>query len=301
MKVFLTGATGNIGSAIAHTLIAQGHKVIGLARSEEAANKLQNQGIEPHLGDLNDTQSIARGAKQAEATIHTAWTQGAQMINTEQNTIATILEALDSSSKTFIYTSGMMIYGDTGNKIADENTPINAPDFLTWRVPIEQAVLAATSRNIRSIVVRPALVYTKGRGFIARQISSAWQEGTARCPGTGKNFWSIIHVDDLAALYVCALEKAPAGTIFNGAAESVSIRTLMETISHAAGTNDKIIDWSQQEARQVLGPFADALWMNIQVSGAKAREMLGWEPQISSVLEVIAHDFDIGVNYKTRI
>ncbi|BAZ49043.1 hypothetical protein NIES4103_16540 [Nostoc sp. NIES-4103] len=296
MKVFLTGATGNIGSAIAQRLIAQGHSVIGLARSLEAATKLKNQGIEPHPGDLNDLQSIAQGAKQAEAAIHAAWTPGAQMIEAEKNAVTTILDAIDSSGKTFIYTSGMMLYGDTGNKIVDENTPINPPDFLTWRVPIEQTVLDATNRNIRSIVIRPGLVYGQGRGFIARQIDSARQDGMARCPGTGKNFWSIIHVDDLAALYVCALEKAPAGTILNGATESVSIRTLIEAISHAAKTNGKIVDWSQQEARQVLGPFADALWMNIQVSGNKAREMLGWQPQVDSVLDRIAQDYDKIIN-----
>jgi len=289
MKVFLTGATGNIGSAIAEALLAKGHSVLGLARSEEAAAKLRTLGIDPHRGNLQDADSITQGARQADAAIHAAWTQGLDMIEAEQNAVNAILEALEGSSKPFIYTSGMMVYGDTGNQIADENTPLNPPDFLTWRVPIEETVLAACKRNIRSIVVRPSLVYGRGHGFIAMQICSARQAGSARCPGTGKNLWSTVHVDDLANLYVCALEKAPAGTVFNAATESVPIRALMEVISRTAGTDGKIVDWSLEEARQVLGPFADALWMNIQVSGAKAVELLGWKPQAASVLEEIAH------------
>ena len=286
MKVFLTGATGYIGSAIAKALLANGYSVLGFARSDEAATKLRNLGVEPHQGDLKSKDSIIQGARQADAVIHTASTNGPDVVETDRNAVDAILEALDGSGKPFVYTSGTLAYGDTNNEVVDENSPLNPPPFLSWRPSIEQAVLESAASNIRSVVVRPSLVYGHGGGLPAMLIYGAKQQGVASYPGTGENRWSTVHVDDLADLYVRAIKSAPNGSVFNAAVQpTVPMSAIMKSVSIAAGAEGKTANLPLEEARQAMGPFADGFVLNQQVSGAKATQVLGWHPQAISIIE----------------
>ena len=286
MEVFLTGATGYIGSAVAEALQKSGHKVIGLARSQEKARQLEARGVKAHLGDLLKPDTIVEGARAAEAVIHTANTGDANAAQADTAVTLAILNALEGTLKPFIYTSGVWVVGSTGDNIADERTPANPPRLVAHRAGLEQEMLNAKDHGVRSVVIRPAVVYGQGRGLLAMFVQSARQSGAARYVGDGQARWAFVDVDDLAQLYTLALEKAPAASLYMAAdGPSYRVRELAEAASAAAGANGKTQAWPLDEARKTLGPFADALVLDQQISGEKARRELGWSPHCVPVLE----------------
>ena len=275
LNVFLTGATGYIGGAVADALLRAGHKVTGLARSLEAGNKLRAKGITPFHGDLNSPVDLANAAAQSEAVIHAGTTNDGAI---DQAAVRVMLDALRASGKPLLYTSGIWVLGDTGGKIADETWPVNPTALVAWRPEAEQLVLAA--RGVRSIVIRPGVVYGRGGGIPADFVKSARETGAARYVGTGENHWPLIHVEDLAGLYVLALRRASAGTLFHATdGSSYCVRE----ITQAAGGRAE--PWPLEEARKTLGAYADALVLDQLVSSEKARSTLGWLPEGISILE----------------
>lgn len=284
MKVLLTGATGYIGSAVAEALQKARHEVVGLARSDEATKRLESRGIRAVRGDLHDAESIARAAREADAVIHTAATNGSDMPQTDKAAVEAILGALEGTDKPFIYTSGVWVHGNTGENIVDEESALDPALLVAWRPAIEQSVLDAAKRRVRSIVIRPAMVYGRGGGMVAGFVGGAKEKGVVQFVGTGENRWSLVHVDDLADLYVRSLEKAPAGTLLLAASgPAVRVRKIAEAAGRTAGAGVRA--WPVEEARSVLGPFADALALDQQVSGQKARSLLGWTPKAPSLIE----------------
>lgn len=289
MKVLLTGATGYIGSAVAESLLAAGHEVLGLARSEEAARKLEASGVRHLRGDLQDADGLTRAAREADGVIHTASTGDANAPQADAQAVAAILDALEGTSKPFIYTSGVWVLGNTNDNVADEETRLDPTPLVVWRPAIEQRVLAAAERGVRSIVLRPAMVYGRGGGSVGEMVQAGRQKGTVRFVGTGENRWSLIHVEDLADLYVKALEKAPPATLLMVAAgASISVREIAEAAARAAGVPGRIESWSIEQARERLGAYADALVLDQQVSGTKAERLLGWKPKAPSLLEELS-------------
>jgi nucleoside-diphosphate-sugar epimerase len=286
MKIFLTGATGYIGSAVAGKLLASGHKVVGLARSDEAARKLEAAGAEALAGALTDAETIKRGASEADGVIHAASTGGADAPQADAQAVEAILDALEGTGKPFIYTSGVWVLGDTNDRVADEETELNPTPLVAWRPANEQRVLDAAKRGVRSIVLRPGMVYGRGGGSVGEMVQAGREKGFVRFVGTGENRWSLIHVDDLADLYVKALESAPAGTMLlvaNG--PSMAVREIAEAAASAAGVGGRVESWPVEEARERLGAYADALVLDQQVSGAKAMRLLDWKPAAPSLLE----------------
>lgn len=180
MKVFLTGATGYVGNAVAEKLLAGGHEVVGLARTEGAANALRQQGITPFVGDLSDPERLAGGVRDADAIIHTAASRGPRASEWEVNATRAMLRAL-RDGRPFISTSGSSVYGDTGEIAVTEDAAVVA----SWRTELEQEVLHAP--NVRGIVVRPPLVYGRGGGVLARLVKHARDTGVARFVGDGEN------------------------------------------------------------------------------------------------------------------
>lgn len=284
MRVFLTGATGYIGSAVADALLAAGDQVIGLARTEEKAARLVDKGIEPLRGDLTDLEVLKKGAQMADGVINTATTNdGAK----DRAAVEAMLDALAGSGKPFVFTSGVWVLGPTGGKTANEDTPVNPPAFLQWRVELEDDVLAARHNNIRTIVIRPAMVYGRGGGIFESFIQTAKETG-ARYVGDGENRWSAVHVDDLADLYVAALHQAPAGTLLHAASgDPVRVRLIADAANRAVGAGPCLTPWPVGEARKTLGPVADALTMDQAVAGTRARRVLGWSPSRPGLLEDI--------------
>src|SRR6266851_6181773 len=286
MDVFLTGATGYIGSAVAEALQKAGDKVTGRARTPEKAEQLEARGVRACLGDLLKLETIAAPARAAEGVIHTANTNDANSAQADAAVVRAILKSLEGTGKPFVYTSGVWVLGATGDAVADEHTPLNPTPLVAHRPAIEQEVLSSKGRGVRSIVIRPALVYGRG-GSIPRMFAqSARDTGATRYVGDGQNRWPFVDVDDLAQLYVLALEKAPPGSVYHGAhGASYRVHEVAEAASIGAGAKGKTQASPLDEARKTMGGFADALVLDQQVSGEKAKRELGWSPRAGSVLD----------------
>lgn len=283
MQVFLTGATGYIGTAVAERLRAAGHRLSGLARSDSAASRLKAAGITPIRGDFSDPKTVGAAARGADGVISMATTYDSKV---DGPAIAAILDALAGSDKPFVYTSGIWSHGDTGGAVVDETSPPRPAALVQWRQAVEDRVREAAKRGIRTTVIRPAIVYGRGGGIPAGFIQSAREEGAARYVGTGNNRWPFVHVDDLADLYLLALERAPAGSLLLGVhGPSHPVREVAAAASRGAGAGGRTVSWPLDEARKKLGAYADALVLDQQASGRRAQELLGWHPRRPDVLE----------------
>lgn len=287
MKVFLTGATGYIGSAVADRLRAAGHEVAGLARSDAAATRLTGAGIRAVRGDFSEPESVGSAARSADAVISLATTYDPTI---DGPAIDAILDALSGSNKPFIYTSGIWSHGDTAGKVVDETSAPHPAALVKWRQAVEDRVREGARSGIRTVVIRPAIVYGRGGGIPAAFVDSARKEGSARYVGTGQNRWPFVHVDDLADLYLLALEKAPAGSLLLGVSGPAHpVREVAAAASRGAGAGGRTVPWPLEEARKTLGAYADALVLDQQATGRRAEETLGWKPRGPDVLEDLEH------------
>ena len=289
MNILLTGATGYIGSAIAEALQIAGHQVTGLARSDRAAHQLDMRGIEVVRGDLQMPETLVAAVAQVDGVIHTAATKDENMPQIDRLAVMTMLSALTGTEKPFIYTSGTWILGNTDNSIANEQLPINPIPLMAWRVEIEMQVLAAAAQQVRSIVLRPAIVYGRGGGLVAKFVASGRQDRVVRFVGTGDNHWALIHVEDLARCYVSAIERSPSGMVFNVADDrSISVGTIAQAASQAAGIPGQIRAQSLADARIEIGLLADGLVLDQQIVNTLAKQVLNWQPIAPSLLIELA-------------
>jgi nucleoside-diphosphate-sugar epimerase len=285
MRIFLTGASGYIGTAVAERLRAAGHELTALARSDATVAKLESAGIKPIPGDFSDPKRVGSAARAADGVISLATTYDPSI---DGPAVDAIVDARAGSNNPFIYTSGIWSHGDTGGKVVDETSPPNPAELVRWRQKIEERVLEGAKRGIRSVVIRPAIVYGRGGGMPAGFVDSARKEGAARYVGTGKNLWPLVHVDDLADLYLLALEKAPPGTLLLGVSgPSRPVSEIAAAASRGAGAGGRTVATPLEEARKKLGAYADALVLDQQASGRRAQELLGWKPRRPDVLEDI--------------
>jgi nucleoside-diphosphate-sugar epimerase len=283
MNIFLTGATGYIGRSVADAVMKAGHSVTGLARSDEAAGQLRLKGVTPHRGDLSSPVSLTGAVSALDGVIHTGTTNDGRL---DQAAIQAMLGALSGSGKPFVYTSGVWVLGDTGDRIADESAPLKPVALVAWRPAIERMVLDSAQRGVRPVVIRPALVYGRGGGIPADLVTSARDNGAARYVGTGENHWPVIDVDDLADLYLRAFERGTAGTLLHAADTSTHrVKEIAAAASTGVGKDGRTESWPLDEARKTLGAFADALVLDQRVSSAKATSMLGWRPRARGILD----------------
>jgi nucleoside-diphosphate-sugar epimerase len=290
MKVFLTGATGYIGSSVAEALQKAGHQVTGLARSRESAEKLRKRGIEQHAGDMRDKESLRAAARRADSVIHAASPSDASSAEADNLTLDAILGEIKGTNKPFVYTSGIWVLGDTGGKLADESFPLHPAALVAWRVVCEQRVLASGSDGILSSIIRPAIVYGGGGGIPGSFVQAARDKGAVTFVGDGENHWPGVHIDDLADLYVRTLEKAPGGSLFHAAqGEARKVREVALAAAEAAGRPGKIIPWPLEAARKTLGPYADALALDQKISAEKAHRILNWQPKQAPLLDDLRH------------
>jgi nucleoside-diphosphate-sugar epimerase len=191
-----------------------------------------------------------------------------------------------------VHTSGVWVLGNTGEKVADEESPLDPTPLAAWRPAVEQQVLTAARQGVRSVVIRPAIVYGRGGGLVRMLVQSARERGAARYIGMGENRWPLVHVDDLANLYRLALERAPAGSLFIAASgPAIRLREIAEAASRAAGVGGQAEAWPIEEARREMGPLADALALDQQVTGAKAARVLGWTPRAPSLQEELERTY----------
>jgi nucleoside-diphosphate-sugar epimerase len=285
MKIFLTGATGYIGTAIAQKLLTAEHDVIGLARNEAAAEKLKTRNIEPFLSDLRDTDHLIRAARTADAVIHTAFNhdfsdfEGA--VRVEREAIAAFVTALSGSGKPFVATSGTGLIEDTGDRFVDDTEIITPRGALIARAAAEQDILLAAQQDICSMVLRlPIFVYGYGgSAFIPFLIRDARAVGVARYIEPGDYKYSVVHVDDVATLYALALEKGKPGSVYHAVSESgITIKAIATAVARIVGCETQKI--SKAEAIQIWGQAMTTFFsINNQLSCSRAERDLGWQPQ----------------------
>ena len=289
MKIFLTGATGYIGSAVARALVRQGHTLIALTRSAESETKLaalsNAMDCEFIRGDALNATSIRRGAEKADGVIHAASPGNETYAAADNNAIGTVIETLAGSGRPFIYTSGIAVHGSTRGKVVDETAPYDPSPMVAFRVDCERRVKAAAERGVRSVVLSPAFVYGLRGGIAALWFESARDYGIVRYVGDGANRWTTVHVEDLADLYLRALTGAKAGSAYFGAAgPAVRVHDAALAASEGAGIPGEVESVPYETARQSIGPLADLLILDQQVSGEKAQRELGWRPAAPDLL-----------------
>ncbi len=272
MKVFITGATGYIGGAVAAAAARAGHDVIALAHTDSALQSLRARGWHAVAGDLRDGEGLERRARQSDAVIHAANTGGPDAAEVDTAATRSFLRALGHTGKSFVYTSGVWVLG-AGR--SDEDTRPDPAALIAWRAPLEAEIVTAAP-GIRSVVVRPGIVFGRGGG-----IPGMIARGEVPVIGTGAQRWPLVHVDDLADLYVRALHAAP-GTILHGVATTVTMREMALLSRHdQSGIETKSVD----DARAALGAFADALALDQDVDSTRTRIVMQWRPRRLSVIE----------------
>ncbi len=286
MRVLVTGATGLIGGAVARRLKAAGHEVVGLARSEASAGKLAGEGFTVMRGDLAEPSSVASAVRVVDAVVHAASPNDQNTAAHDEAATRAIIEALRGTGKRFAYTSGCLVYGPTGDTPATEDSTLSPIDLVRWRQKLEGEILEAAAKGVHSIVIRPAWVYGNWGGTAMMMYGSAKEHGAARYVGDGKNRWTTVHADDLADLYLLAIEKAPAASIFNGAhGAAIPLIEIARAASEGAGAEGRVAAWPMDDARQALWGFADAIACDQVISGDLAGLELGWHPSRHSIVD----------------
>jgi nucleoside-diphosphate-sugar epimerase len=286
MRVFVVGATGYLGSAMVAALRERGDAVVGSARTEEVARKLRDAGIEAAVCDITAPESLKAPAQRCDGVIYVVQYNGADIAAVETAAISALVEALAGSGKPLLYTSGYWIYGSTAQRIADEDAPLNPTPLIAHRPALERTVLDGITRDVRAVVLRAGIVYGGGAGIPAMWVQSAKQGGAAQFIGDGRNHWAVVHRDDLAQLYVLAIEKAAAGSIYNAADDSwLTVREMAEAASFGAGRNGAVTEWPLEEARRQLGAYADALALDSRISSQRAHRDLGWSARATPIID----------------
>lgn len=303
--VLVTGATGYVGSAVAAALAAAGYRVCGLARSEGSAKKLEERGYTPYPGDMGRAGTVSRTILDsgAGAVVHAATTGDSGAEEADRTAVEEALDSLRGSGGTFVYTSGGWVMGETpgylGDPPADEESPVDPAPSLRWRPAVERRVLeAASTHGVRTLVLRPALVYGNGGGVVAELVESARNRGAPRYvvddePGSDP-LWTLVHTSDLGDLYVRALERSEVagGTLLIAAGtDPVPVREIAAGASGIHGSGEPPEPLPLSEARAELGDYADSLALSQRLSGERARITLGWEPSGPTVFEELASGF----------
>jgi len=289
MRVFVTGATGFIGSAIVPELLAAGHKVLGLARNGAAADALARLGVEAHRGDLSDADSLAAGARVSDGVIHTAynhdWSTPREVASeTDRQAVETLAGALEGSGKPLVVTSGTLMLA----QLTPGRTATEADAHASAAIPraaSELAVQAAAGRGVRASVVRlaPTVHGAGDHGFVPRLIDIARRTGVSGFVGDGANRWPAVHRLDAAHLFRLALEKAAPGARLHGVAEEgVPLRAIAQTIGTALGLPVRSL--TEDEAQGHFGWLAPFVALDNPTSSALTRSTLGWRPREPELL-----------------
>ena len=283
MRVFVTGATGFIGSAVVHELLEARHQVVGLARSDTAAAALTAAGADVHHGTLDDLDSLRAAAAAADGVIHLAFhisetTDFAAACQVDLRAVEAMGSALEGSDRPLVVTSGTLALAP-GRLGTEEDVP-DPESAAGPRVPTELAAVAMGERGVRSSVVRlPPTVHDEGdkTGLVPRLIGVARAKGASLFVGDGSNRWPAVHRSDAARLFRLAVEAAPAGSRLHGAGEEgVRFREIAEAIGRRMDLPVASID--AEDAAEHFGFFSFLVSIDNPTSSALTRERMGWRP-----------------------
>jgi nucleoside-diphosphate-sugar epimerase len=290
MHVFVTGGSGQTGPAVVAELIAAGHTVTGLARSDAAAARLESLGATPHPGSLDDLASLRDGAEAADGVLHMAYggdfSDLDDMMRRDRTAIEALGRPLEHSGKPLVVTSGTLVLPG-GRETTEEDEP-DVAGIAAFRIAGERACLGFAARGVRASVVRlaPTVHGPEDHGFIPMLIATARETGVSAYVADGANRWPAVHRLDAAVLFRLAVEKAPAGNVLHGVAESgVTLRSIAEAI--ARGLDLPTVSLTPGEAAtHFVSPFmATAYGFDGPVSSSRTRELLGWSPTRPTLLE----------------
>lgn len=280
MRVFVTGATGFIGSSIIQELLNAGHQVLGLARNDNAADALRRLGVEPHRGDLTDLASLAAGARSCDGVIHTAFDHDFSNFvancDKDRRAIEALGGALQGTDRPLIITSGTgMGNAEEGQPATEDVFNINHPNP---RKASELAGAAMSAAGVNVSVVRLPQVHDPVKqGLITPAVALAREKGVSAYVGDGLNRWPAAHRLDVARLYLLALEKRQPGARYHAVAEEgIPVRDIAEVIGQ--GLNVPVVSLSPEEAVNHFGWLAAFAGMDFPASSAQTRQLLGWNP-----------------------
>ncbi|HEY6360055.1 MAG TPA: NAD-dependent epimerase/dehydratase family protein [Vicinamibacterales bacterium] len=294
MRIFLTGATGYIGSAVLDALLRAGHEVTALVRDPEKAERVSRRGVEPIVGELVKPASYSAAAVAADGIVHTAYEYSKNGPKVDRQALEALIAAAERRASTgqpasLVYTSGVWVLGDARTP-ADENAPVKPTALVAWRPEHEQLVLGA-GRGVRTVVVRPGIVYGGARGIIGDLLKDA-MNGLVRVIGEGKNHWPCIYDRDLADLYVRVCTFPDASGVFHANDEAdENVADIVEAIARHAKMRPDVRHVPIEEARAKMGPYADALALDQLVRSPRARA-LGWAPTLHSVAGNVSRLFE---------
>ncbi len=292
VKVFVTGAAGYIGGSVAAALMGAGHRVSGLVRNDERAAQVRSRGIVPVLGTLDDGALLAQCARTADAVIHCADAD-------HRASVAALLNALRGSGKTFLQTSGSGIVsdganGERGDAVYADDTPVRPVPAREARVALNRDILATAQHGVRPIVIAPTMIYGRGTGTnpnsiqVPKMMALARKAGVAKVIGRGENIWSNVHIEDLADLYLAALDRAPAGAFYYAENGECSMQQIAQAI---AGVLELGATASMTQAEAAAewgeGPARWSFGSNSRVRAVRARSELGWAPHRPGLLASI--------------
>jgi nucleoside-diphosphate-sugar epimerase len=294
MRVFLTGATGFIGTVVIDELRTAGHRVAGLARSDAAAAALASRGVEVLRGDVAEPERLAQYARASDGVVHCAFghdfSKYIEMGETDLRAVAAMADALAGSGKPLIVTSGMTA-GVVG-RACTEADPAQTEGLLSVRGRPEQLALDASSSNVRSVVVRlpPSVHDVEQQGIVSLLIATARQTGTSAYIGDGRNRWPAVHRRDAARLFRLALDRGEPGERLHAVAEDgVPLRSIAEAIGAKLGVPTRSID--ADTAAGHFGWFAAMAANDMQASSAHTRRRLGWQPAEPGLLDGLSRDY----------
>lgn len=291
MRIFLTGATGYVGRAVLDTLVKGGHTVTALVRNQEKAARVAARGGQPVIGNLADTESYRVAAEAQDGYIHTALEGTSdKAAGVDRVALDTLIAAARRPrtsgagtpvTRFIIYTSGTWILGRSPEPV-DETAPINPIAHLSWRAEHEQLVLGAAAPHVRTIVVRPGVVYGGGEGMVGDLFKSAGN-GLVRVVGDGNNHWPLIYDRDLADLYGRLALREDTGGVYHANDEGDErVNDIVAAIAPHLPVRPDVRHVPLDEARAKMGSYADALSLDQVVRSRRARA-LGWSPSLHSV------------------
>jgi nucleoside-diphosphate-sugar epimerase len=285
MRIFLTGATGYIGSAVLDALLRANHQVTALVRTPQAVDALVARGVTTVLGDLKMIKSYRTAAEGFDAYIHAAADASAKREEIDRRAIDTLMNAAVARARTpspsLIYTSGLWVLGSNAQPM-DETAQTNPGQLLGWRPAHEQLVLQAASASLRTAVIRPGIVYGGNRGIVSDLLKNG-TKGLIRVIGNGENRWPLIYHRDLADLYVRVATQPQGSGIYHANDEcDETVNAIVEGIVSHMTMRPEVRHVPLEEGRKKLGAYADALALDQRVRAPRSRA-LGWSPTLHTV------------------